>query len=107
MTGRGQGEATFSCNFLVSGDPGGGRTPHGPKKAKENHCCWSFLGANHLDVPLRSDAMSKDELLDPFGDRTVQGTAPSRKTGTVSRLGVGLFLLLVLTLVVARIIYYG
>lgn len=51
--------------------------------------------------------MSKDELLDPFGDRAVQGTGPSRKTGTVSRLGVGLFLLLVLALVVARIIYYG
>ncbi|MBX9691667.1 MAG: hypothetical protein K2Z81_04730 [Cyanobacteria bacterium] len=51
--------------------------------------------------------MSKDELLDPFGDRAVQGTGPSRKTGAVSRLGVGLFLLLVLALVVARIIYYG
>ncbi len=51
--------------------------------------------------------MSKDELLDPFGDRSVQGTDPSRKTGAVSRLGVGIFLLLVVTLVLARILYHG
>lgn len=53
--------------------------------------------------------MSKDELLDPFGDRTVQGTGPgpSRKTGVVSRLGVVLFWLIVLALVVGRIVYYG
>lgn len=85
---------------------GGEFTLRSHEKAIGDRCHRSHLGANVRNIQLRSFVMSKDELLDPFGDRTVQATDPSRKTGAVSRLGVRLFLLLVLTLVVARI-YYG
>lgn len=49
--------------------------------------------------------MSQDELFDPFGDRTIQATGPSKRTVLLSRVGVGVFWLLVLALVIARIVY--
>jgi hypothetical protein len=51
--------------------------------------------------------MSQDKLLDPFGETTVQATGPSGKGGFLARAGVGLFWLIVLVLLTARIVSYG
>lgn len=51
------------------------------------------------------DRMPQDKLLDPFGDRTIQATGPSKRAVVLSRVGVALFWLLVLALVAARATY--
>lgn len=48
--------------------------------------------------------MPQDELLDPFGGRTIKATGPSKRAVLLSRLGVGVFWVLVLALVIARVV---
>lgn len=49
--------------------------------------------------------MPQDELLDPFGERAIKATGPSKRTVLLSRVGVGIFWLVVIALVIARAVY--
>jgi len=48
--------------------------------------------------------MSHDELFNPFGEKAA---APTQRSVTLARVGMGLFWLFVLALVTARALYQG
>lgn len=49
--------------------------------------------------------MLRNRLFDPFGERAIQATDPSRGSVVLSRVGLTLFWLLVLVIVAARAFY--
>jgi hypothetical protein len=65
-----------------------------------------FWGQMRAEFIALRNQMPQDKLVDPFGERAIQATAPSGKAGVFPRVAVGVFWFLVLALVAARIFSY-